>query len=351
MTTAGRRTERGPDRPLREGGGDDADRNESDPVLSVVVVTYDEVDQIGECLESVLDACDSLSSFEVIVVDSNSTDGTVDVAAEYDVTVLEIPDDSLTTPSAGRYVGTRRARGDHLLYVDGDVALTDERWVPEALERVRSDPELAGVDGYLNERGDDDVQSVDYLHGVALYERNALAEVGGYHPYLEAWEDVDLGFELRLAGYELHRLPVVTGVHPTESSPFEQFRRWRRGYYAAGGQVCRKAIGKPRLLARWLRHFADKFVALGWLVAGFVFLVVQPLLVLGWLAATAVGGTALCARMGVSNGLQRGLSFLLFPAGFVLGFRRLPPRDSFPTEVVQTVCRSDDHEVVAASAE
>lgn len=328
-------------------GGKTAD---DDPLLSVVVVTYNEGDRIAACLESVDDACAGVSSFEVILVDSNSDDGTVDVATEYDVTILRITDDSLTTPSAGRYVGTQHADGEYLLYVDGDMAL-EEGWVPDAIDRIHEDPDLAGVDGYLNERGGDEVASVDYLHGVALYDRDAIEAVGGYHPFLDAWEDVDLGFELRLAGYELGRLPVVTAVHPVARSPFEQFRRWRRGYYEAGGQVSRKALSEPPLLARWLRHFADKFVAMGWLLVGIVALVVQPLLVLGWAAMTAMGIGALCARMGVENGLQRGLSFLLFPAGFVLGFRRLPARERFPMDVVETVQEGADRTAIAANAD
>lgn len=376
MTTAGPRTggdgDRSPPKLHRDGDTaadsaavDDATTNDvmhgdasgtdatdaDDPILSVVVVTYDEAERIADCLESVFEACADVSSVEVLVVDSNSTDGTVDVATEYDVTVLEIPDDSLTTPSAGRYVGTRRARGEYVLYVDGDVVLRDDGWLPDALDRVRSDPTLGGVDGYLNEPGDDEARSVEYLHGVALYDGDAIAAVGGYHPFLAAWEDVDLGFELRLAGYELQRLPVVTGDHPHSSSPFEQLRRWRRGYYRAGGQVCRKALARPPLLARWLGHFADKFVALGWLLVGFVSLVLQPPFVLGWLSLTAVGGAAVCTRMGVANGLQRGLSYLLFPAGFVLGFRRLPPRDAFPMEVVETARQGADREVVAAGSD
>jgi len=319
--------------PVRPSGTD----SDADPELSVVVVTYNEADRIADCLDAVFEACRGVSSFEVILVDSNSTDDTVSIASEYDVTILRIPDDGLTTPGAGRYVGTQRARGDDILFVDGDVTLTGDGWVPAALAALRDEPALAGVDGHLNERRASEAKSVDYCHGVAMYDADALAAVGGFHPFLAAWEDVDLGFQLGLAGYDLQRLPTVVGTHPVPDSPFDQFRRWRQGYYRAGGQVCSKALARPALLGRWLWYFRDKAVSTTWLALGLLALVVQPLLAAGWTVLTAAGWIILCYRLGVDGATKRTISTLLFPLGFVLGFEKLPARESFPLDAVETV--------------
>jgi dolichol-phosphate mannosyltransferase len=54
------------------------------PVLTVVVPTYNECDQIGQLLERVFDACDRFGvGVEVVIVDDNSTDGTGSVADEW----------------------------------------------------------------------------------------------------------------------------------------------------------------------------------------------------------------------------------------------------------------------------
>lgn len=321
----------------------------TDLELSVVVVTYEEAERIGDCLESIVAACRGVTSFEVLLVDSNSTDETVPVASDYDVSIHRITDDDLTTPAAGRYVGTQRARGERLLFVDGDVALTDGDWLADALTALREEPELAGVGGHLNERRADDAASVDFLHGVALYDRDALASVGGFHPFLAAWEDVDLGFQLTLAGYELRRLPVVVGHHPRPDSSLDQLRRWRQGYYRAGGQVCSKALTRPALLGRWLWYFRDKVVATGWLGVGAVLAVVQPLGFLGWLLATAVGVGALCQRLGRQGGFRRTISAVLFPLGFVLGFETIPDREAFPAAAVETLQTGSIHDVGATT--
>jgi len=308
----------------------------TDPELSVVVVTYNEADRIADALDAIFAACQGVTSFEVLLVDSNSTDDTVDIASEYDVTIYRIPDDGLTTPGAGRYVGTQHASGDTLLFVDGDVVVSAS-WVEAALDALDADPDLAGIDGHLNERRADEATSVDYCHGVVLYDRAALSEVDGFHPFLLAWEDVDLGFQLRLADHELQRLPMVAGTHPIPDSPLDQFRRWRRGYYRAGGQVCSKALTRPRLLARWLWYFRDKAVSTTWLALGLVALVVQPLVLAGWALASVAGTAFLCHRLGVHGATKRAISSVLFPLGFVLGFEKLPAREEFPLDAVETV--------------
>lgn len=309
----------------------------TDPELSVVVVTYNEAERIADCLESVFAACRGRTSFEVLLVDSNSTDDTVAIASEYDVAIHRITDDALTTPAAGRYVGTRRARGDSVLFVDGDVVLADGEWLAVALAALRNEPDLAGVDGHLNERRADEAASVDFLHGVALYDRAALSDVGGFHPFLAAWEDVDLGFQLTLTGYELRRLPTVVGHHPTPDSSLDQLRRWRQGYYRAGGQVCSKALTRPALLARWLWYFRDKAATTLWLSLGLPLALVHPLAGVGWLLATVAGVGLLCDRLGRQGGLRRTISSVLFPVGFVLGFETVPDRDAFPETAVETV--------------
>ncbi len=52
------------------------------PEVSVLVTSYNREAYIGACIESVL--CQSFSDFELLVVDDCSTDGTVDVAREYE---------------------------------------------------------------------------------------------------------------------------------------------------------------------------------------------------------------------------------------------------------------------------
>ena len=53
--------------------------------ISVYIITYNEVDKIRDCINSILWAD------EIIVADSNSTDGTTEIAQELGAKIVHIP--------------------------------------------------------------------------------------------------------------------------------------------------------------------------------------------------------------------------------------------------------------------
>jgi GT2 family glycosyltransferase len=303
--------------------------------LSVVVVTHNEEERIRECLESVFATCRPLEEFEVLLVDSNSDDRTVERAMEYPVTVLRIPDDDLTTPGAGRYVGGKYADGELILFVDGDMVLT-EGWLTEAMDLVREEG-VAAVDGHLDEVPDDaETEPVDSVRGVALYDAEALRSVGGFDPFLESVEDISLGYDLNAAGYRLLRLPVVTAHHPGTTIVSESFRRWRKGYTRGNGQAIRKSLSSPRTVAKHVYRMRQRLVIGGWLGVGAVSLA-TGVGVLPWLALSVVGfGFVATKRDGPKDAAVYCLykASLLF--GVALGLLAEPkPREAFPLERVE----------------
>src|SRR5207249_4092205 len=82
------------DRPaVPERGG--AAMSREPPLASVVIRTKDEAASIGRLLE-ILRSQTIADRLELIVVDSGSTDGTVDIAREHGVQPIEIPAESFT---------------------------------------------------------------------------------------------------------------------------------------------------------------------------------------------------------------------------------------------------------------
>jgi len=86
--------------------------------LSVTVITKNEEDRIGQCLESVQALAD-----EIIVLDSGSTDRTVEIAGQY-TDQVEVTD----WPGYGRQKqrALDKATGDWVLSIDADEALSPE---------------------------------------------------------------------------------------------------------------------------------------------------------------------------------------------------------------------------------
>ncbi len=99
--------------------------------LSVTVITLNEADRIRTCLESVRELAD-----EIIVFDSGSTDGTLDIVREYTSKVWQTD-----WPGYGRQKqrALEQASGDWVLAIDADEALDRDMqaWLGEFLGTER----------------------------------------------------------------------------------------------------------------------------------------------------------------------------------------------------------------------
>jgi len=312
--------------------------NRSSLPLSVVIITENEQDRIDQCIESVIDAADrAVPAFEIIVVDSASEDRTIDVASEYPVTILRIPEEHTVSCGAGRFVGDHVADGDLVCHVDGDMRLS-ETWLAEAVEYLRTHDDVAGVEGWLNESGADEPIGVPKVGGVMCYDADRLASIGGFDPFLVGYEDIDVGFRLTVDGYRLVRLPSVSAEHPTgEGTIGEPVRRWRHGYMFASGQAIRKSLGTPRVLWQLLTRQKYKWILLAWLGLGVVS-VFSVTRFFGWVFASTVGFGALAKERGVSNTVQFLLAKSLGLVGLFYGLSLdTKPADTYPLSAVELI--------------
>lgn len=315
-----------------------ADREVS---LSVVVITQNEADRVEDCLDSVFAACRrAVSTFEVILVDSASSDGTVERASEYPVSILRIPDEHVISCGAGRYVGDAVASGELTLHVDGDMRLSAE-WLVEAVSYLRDQQDVAGVEGCLNEVDQDGVVDVDKIGGVMLFDTAALDAVGGFDPWLVGYEDIDVGYRLTDAGYRLVRLPVLSAEHPEDDTLFEPLRRWRAGYLFASGQMMRKSIDSPRIVGRLIVRQKYKTALFLWLCAGAVALTRRRWLA-GWIGVGLLAALGLVAIRGPRGAARFGTQKALALAGIPVGLSKQPrPVDEYPLGEVERVQTGD----------
>ena len=335
------------------GGRDVTERgtgSETDQLLSVVIVTYNEENRIRGCIESVLRATRGLVDVEIVLVDSNSTDRTVDIAAEYPVTILQITDDELTTPGAGRYVGTAATDGDRILFVDGDMVI-QRPWLERALRTLDRRADVAAIDGHLDSSpGDGSVIEVDAVRGVALYRRGALRSVDGFDPYLQSLEDIHLGFQLTAAGYTLLRLPEVAAEHTPRKALSEPFRRLQRGYTVGPGQAIRRSIGSNELLGKHLVRIRYRLALAGWLCLGIGSVLFRPLLIV-WAVLSFLASSVLVHERGLRGAIGFLISKLFGIVGVVSGVVLTPrPPDSFPIETVETLQQAGIVSATAASS-
>jgi glycosyltransferase involved in cell wall biosynthesis len=141
--------------------------------LSVVIPTYNEENFIGPCLEALLNQ--SQPPDEVIVVDNNSTDATVDIAQSYKgVKVLK---ESQQGQLYARTKGFNFAKSNILATVDAD-CLVLPGWAEAMLSTFRL-KNFDAIGGYVTSRDAYFVRFFEFMFNFVLYKLNRL--LVGHH--------------------------------------------------------------------------------------------------------------------------------------------------------------------------
>ena len=114
--------------------------------VSVVIKALNEERHIGAAIVSALAAIRPIDG-EVILADSGSTDGTVQIARQYPIAVVQLKNPAEKRCGIGPQLGYQKARGEFVYILDGDMEL-DPEFLVKALAAMDADPRLGGVEGW-----------------------------------------------------------------------------------------------------------------------------------------------------------------------------------------------------------
>ncbi len=138
------------------------------PKVSVVVLSYNQVDLLKACLHS-LEKFSNYPNLELIVVDNASDEATRAFLREYesarplarirDVKIL-FNDDNLGF-AGGNNVGIREATGDYVILLNNDTYVT-RGWVLDMVRHLKNDPKLGLVGAVTNNIGNEAKIDVEY---------------------------------------------------------------------------------------------------------------------------------------------------------------------------------------------
>ena len=201
------------------------------PNISVVVPTRNRADLLRRTLTSVFDQTGTFS-FEIIVVEQESTDATAAVLAEFNDPRLRIIRAAPIGPAAARNLAIEAAHGQWVAFVDDD-----DYWAPnklqlhvEALEDAEADWGGTGtlyIDGngrLIGERPPPRVgrfdsiladileQNVITSTSTVIAKRSLLREAGGFSPDIHFGEDWLFWIELARRGVTLQLAECLTAT-------------------------------------------------------------------------------------------------------------------------------------------
>ncbi len=219
------------------------------PLASIIIRCYNEREHIGKLLHGI--SQQTISDIEIILVDSGSTDGTLEVARQYGVDEIVYIDPEEFSFGRSLNYGCEAASGRYCVIASAHVYPTRDDWLESLLTPFQNDEhdELALV--YGKQRGNDVTTfsenqifkqwfpEEDIHHQTHPFSNNANAairrDLWEEYPYdeqLTGLEDVDWGKRLQDAGYEISYSADAEVIHVHDESAREVFNRYRREAYA-----------------------------------------------------------------------------------------------------------------------
>ena len=119
--------------------------NANSPQVSIVIRTKNEARFIGATLKRIFEQATTLN-YEVIIVDSGSTDGTVAIVRQYPVCLFEIAPTEFTYGYALNY-GARLAKSDYIVNLSAHCVPVDSYWLDRLVTPLLSNHALAATYG------------------------------------------------------------------------------------------------------------------------------------------------------------------------------------------------------------
>ena len=255
---------------------------EIQPLVSVIIVSWNTYSLLAECVDSVLDTLD-FSRIEIIIVDNGSTDGSIEmIELQYPFVHLLTNSDNVGFARANNQAAAI-ARGKYLLLLNSDAALLPGALVT-LVDLAESNPQLAAAgprliypdgrfqfsyadfpniwreflilstlgrkmygDCYPSHRPDEkgEPRVVDYIHGACmLILRDIYLGLGGLpEQYFMYAEEVDFCHHLRQMDYQVWHHPNALVLHHGGASSQSRLVEREGDMYQSRVRLMRKYHG------------------------------------------------------------------------------------------------------------
>lgn len=222
--------------------------------VSIIIVSFNTKDLLKKCLASIFEHTEDIS-FEVIVVDNASSDGSSQVAKGFPQVKWLQNDENVGFGRANNQ-GAKNARGKYLFFFNSDAYFMDN--AVSKLVRFADENQQAGAVGPLILNPDDTIQQsvgffpnlpqvfywmsflddlpggdflkpyhvdhdhfykseqeVDWITGAAFFvKKDIFQKVGGFDEKIFLYgEDTELCFRIKQAGFKILYSPTASVVH------------------------------------------------------------------------------------------------------------------------------------------
>ena len=253
------------------------------PFISIVIPAWNAQRTLKDCLDSLKHLNYPKERMEILLVDGLSTDNTREIAALYDLTIVDNPQKSYRT---GVNCGFAHAKGELVAYADAD-CIVDQNWIQNSVKYFEADPQVAGLTGPIHlppqqsafakavallfsfavalgkSSHRETQQTVEVVEDFptcnAIYRKAALNAIMPLAENLLGGADIELNYLLRQRGLLLLSTPDIKVWHYKRETP--------RGFFR---QMYRYAIMRLQLGKKWHSLLSVAHIAVGLSVPLFI---------------------------------------------------------------------------------
>lgn len=171
--------------------------------FSIIIPSYNQKEYLPDAIESAL--AQTYKDIEIIVIDDGSTDGSLEIAKKYPVTVVQQSNRGL---ASARNTGIMNASGDYILPLDADDMLLEDCVEQMAIAAQNSNADIIAPSFKCFGMANDtiilekiptmaELLTANRLGYFSAIRKSCLLEVGGYSTRMTwGWEDWALWIDL-----------------------------------------------------------------------------------------------------------------------------------------------------------
>ncbi|MCP9762905.1 glycosyltransferase family 2 protein [Lacihabitans soyangensis] len=237
--------------------------------VSVIICCFNEELHIGEAINSILNQ--TYQNFEIIIVDDNSNDKTIDIISQFlkvDNRIKLISHEKNEGSASSRNIGIKNSKYELIAILDADDICLPNR-LEIQVKFLNQNPEIGIVGSSAFYRGsnkldkiinmsseNDRIQSEKYLkcpfiNSTTVFRKCFFLNVGGYNPYYKRAQDYDLWLRM-LKITKGHNINIPLIIYNTSKSHKLVDLLWYPAH-ASYSSVLRDSAQKKKLVATF-RH-------------------------------------------------------------------------------------------------
>lgn len=244
---------------------------ESNYIISFIIIGRNEGWKLTKCFKSIFGTIsyNNLKDYEVIYVDSNSTDDSVKRAKKFcQIKIFKLTKDY--NAAIARNVGAEVSKGEVLFFIDGDMEIRSEFYklvygknsgflydfVSGNFENhyYDSNGHLLGKEKYFKFNKSVKQKTTG---GLFLIKRHIWQENDGMRPVFKRSQDIDFALRLAKKKIFLIRLPKIAAVHHTinyNSTKRKWQSLWKGDYLFGHSLLLRQNLFNKYCWERFIRN-------------------------------------------------------------------------------------------------